>query len=144
MIALGAWSMVQGATVICSAFGISDTLIGLTVAAIGTSLPELITTITAIKKRTASLGYGNIIGANIIDLSLIPSICSFIAGKHGLTLSNQSLCIDLPVTIITSMIFVLPLIFKNKTYRWQGISLLTIYAIFFFGSILLEILKVKI
>ena len=143
MIALGAWSMVQGATEVCSAFGISDTLIGLTVAAIGTSLPELITTITAIKKRTASLGYGNIIGANIIDLSLIPSICSFISGKNGLTLSNQSLYIDFPVTVLTSFIFVLPLILKNKTYRWQGIALLSIYAIFFFGSILLEVFKVR-
>lgn len=144
MIALGAWSMVQGATHVCSALGISDSLIGLTIVAIGTSLPELITTITAIKKRTASLGYGNIIGANIINLTLITSICGFISGKNGLTLTNQNLYIDLPVAVITCLLFVLPLVFKNKTYKVQGIALLSIYFCYILGSILLEVFKVTI
>lgn len=144
MIALGAWSMVKGATQICSALGISDSLIGLTVVAIGTSLPELITTITAIKKRTASLGYGNIIGANIINLTLITSLCGFVSGKNGLTLTNQNLFIDLPVAIGACLLFVLPLVFKNKTYRLQGIGLLSIYFLYILASILIEVLKITI
>ena len=144
MIAGGAWSMVQGSTFLCSAIGISDALIGLTVCAVGTSLPELITTITAIKKKTASLGYGNIIGANILNITLITSCCGFIAGKNGLTLTNQNFIIDFPIAILVSILFVLPLIFKNKTYRWQGVTLLSIYAVYIIGSILLEVLKVQI
>lgn len=144
MIAAGAWAMVEGATQLCSAIGISDSLIGLTIVAVGTSLPELITTITAIKKRTASLGYGNIIGANIINLTLITSVCGFIAGKNGLTLTNQNLYVDLPIAIVTTLIFVLPLVLKNKTYKLQGISLLAIYFLYILSSILIEVLKVTI
>lgn len=61
--------------------GIPESIVALTMVAIGTSLPELVTTITAIKKKEAGLSVGNIIGANIIDLSLILPVCAFVGAK---------------------------------------------------------------
>lgn len=60
--------------------GVPERIIGVTLIAVGTSLPELVTTLTAIAKKQASLSAGNIIGANIIDLTLILPICSLISG----------------------------------------------------------------
>ena len=58
--------------------GVSERVIGITLIAVGTSLPELITTVTAIAKKQSALSVGNILGANIIDLTLIMPISSLI------------------------------------------------------------------
>ena len=75
-IVIGADLMVDNATTIARAVGVSEAVIGATVVAIGTSLPELVTTITALVKKESSLSVGNIIGANVLDLSLILPICA--------------------------------------------------------------------
>ena len=62
--------------------GVPENIIGLTAIAIGTSLPELVTTITSIIKKQASLSIGNIIGANIIDTTLILPICCLLYTSH--------------------------------------------------------------
>lgn len=67
LVALGAWGLVESAKYLCSAIGINESIVGLTIVAIGTSLPELITTINSIKKKNAELGFGNIVGANILN-----------------------------------------------------------------------------
>ena len=61
--------------------GVPDSIIAATMIAIGTSLPELVTTLTAIRKKESSLSVGNIIGANIMDLTLIMPLCSLIQGQ---------------------------------------------------------------
>ena len=67
LVALGAWGLVESAKYLCSAIGINESIVGLTIVAIGTSLPELITTINSIRKKNAELGFGNIVGANILN-----------------------------------------------------------------------------
>lgn len=61
--------------------GVPDSVIAATMIAIGTSLPELVTTITAIRKKQSSLSVGNIIGANIMDLTLIMPLCALLQGQ---------------------------------------------------------------
>ena len=109
--------------------GVPSAIIGVTMVAIGTSLPELITTLTAIRKKESSMSIGNIIGANIIDLALILPICSVVSdGK--LTIAEQSYALDMPMCFAMTLIAVLPPLIKGKLYRWQGILILALYAVY--------------
>jgi len=77
---VGAILTVDNAVIIAQSFGISERIIGLTVIAIGTSLPELITSVIAIKKGHTDIGIGNIVGSNIYNILMIMGIASAIAG----------------------------------------------------------------
>lgn len=126
-IVLGADLLVENAKVVALACGVSNGIIGITLVAIGTSLPELITTITSIVKKQNELGVGNIIGANIIDLALILPICSFITGGQ-LVIVDQSRFLDMPALLLVSLIAVVPTVIFKKFHRWQGFALLVVYA----------------
>lgn len=131
-IAVGAYFMVEKAKFLAHMAGISDLLIGLVIVSIGTSLPELITTISAIRKKEAGLGLGNIIGSNIINGTLLIAISGFgCLATGGLTVDAQTLFITLPIALGVSLILLLPTIIKNKTYKWQGISLISIYLVYY-------------
>ena len=106
---------------------VPESIIAVTMVAIGTSLPELVTTITAIAKKQASLSVGNIIGANIIDLTLILPVCSFISGRSGLDINAQTVFLDMPVCLGFVLISVVPSMITGKFARWQGITLLALY-----------------
>ena len=93
--------------------GVPENIIGLTAIAIGTSLPELVTTITSIIKKQASLSIGNIIGANIIDTTLILPICAAIS-KGNLPVSYQTIHIDIPFSLMAACIMIIPAIFTGK------------------------------
>ena len=73
--------MVFGGTSLAQLLGIPERIIGITVVAVGTSIPELVTTLTAIRKKEHDLSAGNIIGANILDLTLILPLCSLASGS---------------------------------------------------------------
>ena len=95
--------------------------------AIGTSLPELVTTLTAIAKKEASMSVGNIIGANVIDLTMILPVCSAVSGGT-LTIGSQTTALDLPVCLALCCVAVVPPLLKGKFYRWQGVLMLAVYA----------------
>lgn len=128
-IVLGADLLVENAKVVASALGVSDGIIAITIVAIGTSLPELITTITSIVKKQGDLGVGNIIGANIIDLVLILPICSFIS-KGNLIVEPQSMLLDAPFCLAISLIAVVPAFILKKFTKLQGFILLAVYLLY--------------
>ena len=101
-------------------------MISATIVAVGTSLPELVTTISAVIKKQSSLSVGNIIGANLIDLAIILPICSLVSGE-GLTACPQNLFLDIPVCIGLLMIAVIPMLLRGKFTRAQGILLIALY-----------------
>lgn len=107
--------------------GVPSAIIGVTMVAIGTSLPELITTITAIRKKESSMSIGNIIGANTIDLALILPVCSMLSGGKGLTIAPQSYALDMPVCFGMTLIAILPPLISGKLHRWQGVLMLAAY-----------------
>ena len=107
--------------------GVPASIIGVTMVAIGTSLPELVTTLTAIAKKEASMSVGNIIGANVIDLTLILPVCSAVSGGK-LTIGAQTTALDLPACLTLCCIAVIPPLLKGKFYRWQGVLMLALYA----------------
>ncbi len=125
-IVLGSRFMVDNGSRIAYLLGVPERIVALTLVAIGTSLPELVTTITAIVKKESALSIGNIIGANIIDLSLILPISSLAAGEP-LPVSAQSLAMDLPACLLISLLAMLPLIFRQRACRLQGAALLAAY-----------------
>ena len=128
-IVVGSKLLIEYGSEIALLLGVPSAIIGVTMVAIGTSLPELITTLTAIRKKESSMSIGNIIGANIIDLALILPICSVVSdGK--LTIAEQSYALDMPMCFAMTLIAVLPPLIKGKLYRWQGILMLALYAVY--------------
>ena len=134
MFALGITAIVIGSRLLIDygselalLLGVPSAIIGVTMVAIGTSLPELVTTLTAIAKKEASMSVGNIIGANVIDLTMILPVCSAASGGR-LTIGSQTTALDLPACLLLCCVAVLPPLFKGKFYRWQGVLMLALYA----------------
>lgn len=125
-ILLGARLLVDNGSRIARMLGVSEALIGLTFVAIGTSLPELITTISAIVRHESELSVGNILGANIIDISMILPACGLVSGG-ALQVGAQTAAVDIPMTLLLMSVAILPTIVKKRFYRWQGIVLLSGY-----------------
>lgn len=128
-VALGAQLLVDNGTKIAQLLGIPEAIIGVTIVAIGTSLPELVTTITAISRKQSSLSIGNIIGANVIDLTLIMPVCALVSGK-ALPVEHQSAVFDIPVCLGFTVLAILPPLLLKKFPRAQGVAMLVCYAVY--------------
>lgn len=118
-IVLGAQLLIDNGSAIASLLGVPDAIIAATMIAVGTSLPELVTTLTAIRKKESSLSVGNIIGANIMDLTLILPLCSLILGK-SLPVQSQGMLLDIPACLIICAAVLVPALWKGKFQRWMG------------------------
>ena len=134
-IALGARFLVDNGTKIAAALGVPDSVIGLTMVALGTSLPELITAITSLIKGHGALSLGNIIGANLFNIILVSGMAITIApfavpAEKTIAGLNSSLIVDLPVMLAVMAILCLPPLRRGKMARWQGVVLLCAYAAF--------------
>ena len=137
VIAVGADLLVDHGQIIALELGVPETVVALLFVALGTSLPELVTTITSLKKGRASLGVGNVIGANVFNLVLVSGVAVSLAPfpvpmenellNTGL---NMSLVFEIPVMLGVMALMALPALATKKLGRWQGIALLAIYAAF--------------
>ena len=137
IIAVGADLLVEHGQVIAIGLGVPETVVALLFVALGTSLPELVTTITSLRKGRASLGVGNVIGANVFNLVLVSgvsvSIAPFAVPAENTLLNtglNLSLVLDIPVMLGVMMLMIFPALLKKKLSRWQGLVLLLVYAAF--------------
>ena len=128
-IVVGSQLLVNNGSRIAAFFGVSEAVIGVTIVAVGTSLPELVTAITAIVKKQSSMSVGNVIGANVIDTTLILAVCSFVYGGK-LPVSAQNIYLDFPVAIIVSLIAVVPTVIRRKFSRVQGVVMLAVYILY--------------
>ena len=137
-IVLGAEFLVGSGQTIARGMGISEAIIGFTVIALGTSLPEFVTTLTAIRKKESGLSVGNIVGANIIDLTLILPLCAII-NREPLPVERMNLVFDFPVCIAACAVAVVPTIIAGKFRKWQGVALLAIYAGYMVALVLNEV-----
>ena len=137
VIAVGADFLVEHGQVIALGLGVPETVVALLFVALGTSLPELVTTITSLRKGRASLGVGNVIGANVFNLVLVSGVavslapfdvpCENFLLDTGL---NMSLVFEIPVMLGVMSLMIFPTLASKKLARWQGIALLGIYAAF--------------
>ena len=135
VIAVGARLLVDNGTLIAQALGVPDSVIGLTMVALGTSLPELVTAITSLVKGHGALSLGNVIGANLFNIVLVSgmaiTINPFTVPAEKLLMGhNASLVVDMPVLWVVSILLCLPSMINGEVKRWQGITMLAIYAAF--------------
>ena len=137
VIAVGADLLVEHGQIIAIGLGVPETVVALLFVALGTSLPELVTTITSLRKGRASLGVGNVIGANVFNLVLVSgvavSLAPFDVPCENLLLNtglNLSLVFDIPVMLGVMSLMIFPTFAAKKLGRWQGIALLAIYVAF--------------
>lgn len=133
VIAVGANLLVDNGTLIAKALGVPESVIALTFVALGTSLPELVTAITSLVKGHGALSLGNIIGANIFNLVLVSGASAALAPFDIPTATRvlgqpASLVLDLPLMILVMAVLTLPALVRGKLSRWQGVSLLCVYA----------------
>lgn len=126
---MGAQFLVNNSIKIAELANVSGRFISITIMAIGTSLPELTTTITSVIKKEQSLSVGNVLGANILNITLVLGSCGVLA-NHGLKVKTDTLFIDLPLAFIIIAIFVIPIIWDGKLKKWQGIVALSTYIIY--------------
>jgi len=122
---IGGKLIVESATAISRAFGISERIIAITVISVGTSLPELATSLMAVKKGKVDLAIGNVVGSNIINVFLILGLSALI---HPINVAINSFP-DIYMNIAASLLLFLFLLFSKKRElgRWQGIIFLAIY-----------------
>jgi cation:H+ antiporter len=126
-IIIGSDVTVDGATVVASALGVSDRIIGLTVVAFGTSLPELITSVTAARKGNADIAVGNIVGSNIFNILFVLGTSCLI-----ITLPFSAAFVVDGVIALFAAILLWICVFKNKKLdRTGGIIMLICYAAYF-------------
>jgi len=114
---------VDNAVIIGTSFGVSELFMGLTVVAIGTSLPELITSVVAARKGHADLSVGNIVGSNIFNIMAILGISSLIS---GITVSEQVL-VDVGIMLAFSIVLIPIMRSGFVISRKEGILLITGY-----------------
>ncbi len=137
VIAVGADLLVEHGQIIALGLGVPETVVALLFVALGTSLPELVTTITSLRSGHASLGVGNVIGANVFNLVLVSGVavslapfevpCENFLLDTGL---NMSLVFEIPVMLGVMSLMIFPTLATKKLARWQGILLLAIYIAF--------------
>ncbi|MBQ3192052.1 MAG: calcium/sodium antiporter [Oscillospiraceae bacterium] len=137
VIAVGADLLVEHGQIIAIGLGVPETVVALLFVALGTSLPELVTTITSLRSGHASLGVGNVIGANVFNLVLVSGVAVSLAPfdvpcentllNTGL---NMSLVFEIPVMLGVMSLMIFPALATKKLHRWQGLLLLGIYIAF--------------
>ena len=135
VIAVGAKLLVDNGTLIAEALGVPHTVIALTFVALGTSLPELVTAVSAFLKGHSDLSLGNVIGANLFNLVLVSGVATtispFAVPCEKLFMGyNSSLILEIPLMLAVMALMCIPAMIKGKIYRWQGIILLCIYVAF--------------
>ena len=134
-IIIGGQLVVNNAVAIAAFFGMSQTLIGLTVVALGTSLPELVTSIVASRKGENALAVGNVVGSNLFNLLLILGVSATI---HPIAVNFASV-LDLGILIVVSVITLLFCLTKRIS-RVEGAVMVLLYA----STIAFAILRLRL
>lgn len=123
-IAVGGKMVVEGASDIAKSLGMSDNLIGMTIVALGTSLPELVTSVVAARKNEIDMALGNVIGSNVFNILFVLGIAAVIS-PIGFTIQNSIDTIFLIASSLLVLAFCLP---NKKLVSWHGISMAVLYA----------------
>jgi len=120
---LGSNVFVDGATKVATALGISDAVIGLTVVAMGTSIPELATSVVAARKGNSGIAIGTVLGSNVFNILLVIGLTGVISPMHiqGIT------WIDLSMLILSMVLLLLFSYTKYTIARWEGAVLTTLF-----------------
>ena len=123
-ILIGSILLVGNAKILAAWLGVPELIIGLTAVAIGTSLPEYVTAITATLKGHSELGVGNVIGANILNLLWVLGACALV---RPLPIEHQTRVLDCPLMLLIMVLLVRMIASDSRLERWEGGVLLGLY-----------------
>jgi cation:H+ antiporter len=121
----GNW-VVNSSMAIATSFGVSQTIIGLTIVAVGTSLPELITSITAARKKNTDIAIGNIVGSNIFNIFFVLGVSAFI-NPIGI---DQKLMLELFMNIALTLVLLAFSRSHSKIVKWEGVVFILLYVLY--------------
>jgi len=124
---IGAHFLIEGARAIALSFGLSEAAIGLTIVALGTSLPELAASTAAALRGRGDVALGNVLGSNLLNLLAVIGGTAIIA---PLAVSRQFQTVDIPIMVVASLLLAPFLIWKMKLGRWAGLGFLALYVAF--------------
>lgn len=125
--------LVDNAVQIAQSWGVSEFVIGITIVALGTSLPELATSIIAIVKGEANISIGNIIGSNIFNIFAVLGFTSIL---KPLNADAYIISIDLPIMVGVTLLFGIFIFLSRRLKRLEGIFLISIYIVYIFNSLI--------
>ncbi|MBK5926569.1 calcium/sodium antiporter [Rhodobaculum claviforme] len=128
---LGARFLVDGAVSIARAYGVSEAFIGLTIVAVGTSLPELATSLIAALRRQSEIAIGNIVGSNIFNVLGVLGVTALVA---PIPVAGRFPSFDLPVMIAASAVLTGLLLLRPRIGRVAGVGLLVAYAAYVWAA----------
>lgn len=129
-LAIGSYLLVENAVNIASELGLAQGFIGLTIVALGTSLPELVTSVNAARKGHSELAVGNVVGSNIFNIFLILGLTSII---NPIPITGQNLADILALLAVTIFMFILIFIFTaRKVGKLEGYLMLVVYGVYLY------------
>lgn len=140
MVVFGSRLLVDSAVAIAESIGIPSIVIGLTVVAVGTSLPELVTAITSSRQNVSDLAVGNILGANIANLTLIVGTAGALS---EMTMARATQLFNFPALLIAMLLLLYAILSEKRVTRKEGVGLLTFYGLYIAGVVLIAVLVLK-
>ena len=139
LILVGANYLTDGSAAVAQRFHMPEFIIGLTIVAIGTSMPELVVSVVSALKGQSDLAIGNVVGSNLFNVFLILGICALIT---PLALTRSTIRRDIPIGVVASLMMLLfacggdlHLTTTNEITRWEGIVMVTAYIALMFYTI---------
>jgi cation:H+ antiporter len=139
LLVLGSNWLVTSAVALARLFNVSDLVIGLTIVALGTSMPEVATSVVAALKKERDIAVGNVVGSNIFNLMGVLGLASIIV-PQGINVAESALRFDIPVMIAVA-VATLPIFFTGlKISRWEG-GLFLLYFLAYNAYLLFESLQ---
>ena len=126
LLVLGARWLVDGAVTFARLLGVSELVIGLTVIAVGTSLPEIATTVVASLKGERDIAVGNVVGSNLLNLLVVLGLTAMVA-PGGVPVSRGALTFDIPIMIAVAAACLPVFFIGGRIARWEGALFLAYY-----------------
>ncbi|WMS42887.1 calcium/sodium antiporter [Acuticoccus sp. MNP-M23] len=124
LVLVGAEYLVKGAVAVATLYNVSEEIIGLTLVAVGTSLPELATSIMAAIRRHSEIALGNVLGSNVYNTIGIGGITALVS---PIPVSNGMRTFDVPMMVLISIMLVVVVATGRRVTRWEGAALLALY-----------------
>lgn len=129
-VGFGANVLVSNVEELSVVLGVSESIIGMFIISVGTNIPELVTTISAIKLKDSEIGLGNIFGASIIDSTLLVVVTVLSSEGRIVQIPSPLLFVTVPSLFIITMLIALPIIKNSKSSRFQGCLLLILFVVY--------------
>jgi cation:H+ antiporter len=136
IVVFGSKLLVDSAVNIAHVLGVPSIIVGLTVVAVGTSLPELVTAITCSRKNVSDISVGNVLGANIANLTVV---IGGAASIHEVTMDRLTQLFNFPVMVITMLLLWWMLRTGQRVTRREGATLLACYAVYIGALVVLTV-----